>query len=98
MVTEETEESKSTTVENSVEEAKVSKKPKAKKSKYDFIDSGAVSDMRVHIVRIKETADDGNREWKEYTVVAANEKAALKLVGPSNYDPFTVSDGGSYEE
>ena len=96
MVTEDT----TITTEDSVTEDKVSKKSKAKKSKYDFTESDVdnMTNMRVHIVRVKETDDDGNRAWKEYKVAATGEKAALKLVGHNNYDPVNMADGGSYEE
>ena len=40
----------------------------------------------------------GNRAWKEYKVAATGEKAALKLIGHNNYDPFNTTDGGSYED
>ena len=86
------------TTEQPVKEEKVSKKSKPKKSKYDFTESGVynTADMHVYEVRVKETDDDGNRAWKEYKV--AGEKAALKLIGHNNYDPFNTTDGGSYEE
>jgi len=96
MVTEDT----TTSTEQPVEEEKVSKKSKSKKSKYDFTESDVdnITNMRVHIVRVKETDDDGNRAWKEYKVAATGEKAALKLIGHNNYDPFNTTDGGSYED
>ena len=89
-----------TTTEQPVEEEKVSKKSKAKKSKYDFTESdvGNIANMRVLIIRVKETDEDGKRGWKEYKVAATGERAALKLIGHNNYDPFNSTDGGSYEE
>lgn len=95
-----TEDTTTTTTEQPVEEEKVSKKSKAKKSKYDFTESDVdnITNMRVHIVRVKETDEDGKRGWKEYRVAATGAKAALKLIGHNNYDPVNMADGGSYEE
>ena len=86
--------------EDTVEEEKTPKKSKAKKSPYDFTESDVdnITNMRVHIVRVKETDADGSRAWKEYKVAATGEKAALKLIGHNNYDPFNTTDGGSYED
>jgi hypothetical protein len=86
--------------EDTVEEEKIPKKSKAKKSPYDFTESDVdnITNMRVHIVRVKETDADGSRAWKEYKVAATGAKAALKLIGHNNYDPVNMADGGSYEE
>ena len=98
MVTEDT----ITTTEDSGAEEKASKKSKAKakKPKYDFTENAAenASNMAVYLVRVKEIDADGNRAWKEYKVAATGEKSALKLVGHNNYDPVSVTAGGSYEE
>ena len=85
--------------EDTVEEEKTPKKSKAKKSPYDFTEEGVgdPADMSVFVVRVKETDENGSRALKEYKVAATGERAALKLVGHNNYDPFNISDGGSYE-
>jgi len=77
------------------EEISTSAKPRKKKSKYTHIQKAA--NLRVFDLKVKETDDSGNREWKEYKVAASGVKEALKLVNHDGYAPYNSVESGIYE-
>ena len=77
------------------EETPTPTRSRKKKSKYTHVQEAA--NLRVFDLRVKETDNDGNRAWKEYTIAATSEKEALKLIDHNGYAPYTSVESDDYE-